>query len=348
MQLQPEEAKTPTVRPVFRIIKMKRRRPYPRLSWTKSEDELLRRLVVKHGERHWRRIEKEMRAKFPDLPINGKKCRERWINSVKCGVDRRSLTEREDLLLVIYHQTYSNSWAAIAKRIPNRNSSILKNNFYSLIKKIVRQVLLYKDGEVPPECTLLQFYSALYIVMILTELLETKAPTLELSGYRAPPHIAQYVLESKVEPRTCHAYILALRKAVHPGSVAGQRVVESLLGLDYVNLTRLCEQVAKVVLEYVDNMPPNEALCTALERVLFPQFQQPTQVQFSVPQPQFAGPSRMMALQPPMSQLQFNIQMPMLPERQVTQFIFASPTMGPRFFTTSMSYTSCPSTYTLQ
>ncbi len=358
MQPHSNDPKTSAPREVFRILKMKRHCPYPRLSWSKAEDECLRQLVTKYGERHWKRVEQEMRAKFPELPINGKKCRERWINSGKRGINRKPLSEREDLLLIVYHQTYSNSWSAIAKKMPTRNSSMLKNNFYSLVKKVVRQVLLFRQGEPIVECSPLQFLSTLYIVMILAGLLETRGPPAESApeplGYRAPPHIAQYVLESKLDPRACQDYVLALIKFVQISGRPAKRVLDQLCKLDYVSLTKTCEQVSKMVPEFLDTVGPDEAVCAAMDRVLCgpPPCAEPvispavssgalTGIPGVSSWPRYEMRPQMAPMALP--QIQLNVRLPIM--QPMTQMFFAAPGLGQPFFTTSLSYTAYPNTF---
>lgn len=130
---------------IFRITKEKAHFNPNRLTWCKQQDESLRKIVIKYNGHNWKKIGEEMKNLYPALPITGKKCRERWITSGKDGLNRLPLTNFEDLKLIIMHHKYNNKWAVISKQMPGRNPSCLKNNFYSLVKKLIRQIKLSKD-----------------------------------------------------------------------------------------------------------------------------------------------------------------------------------------------------------
>lgn len=266
---------------VFRVLKVKRNCPAPRLTWTKAQDEYLLQLIPLYGEKHWKKTVQEMKLKFPDFPINGKKCRERWLNIGRPGIDKKPLTEQEELMLLAYHHVYSNSWASIAKKVPHRNPSTLKNNFYAMIKKTARQVSFYAGGEPISAPTPLQFYSSLYITAQLTELMVMKDPgknlTIDRNNSKTPPHIAEYVYQFSTPLSTYKSYLMVLKQ--NCGTYCwncSPETLETLKGLPYDELMRLNTEVSAALPEIMPYAPPNEAVSRAIEKVLKHSLPKPT------------------------------------------------------------------------
>ena len=273
MQLQNTEGSQKAPKMVFKISKVKNNSKFARVIWTKSQDDILKKLVEKHGGRHWKKIGLEMKAKFTDLPINGKKCRERWINSGKSGIDRRPLSVQEDLMLLINHQIYSNSWSAISKKMPTRNASTLKNNFYSLIKKVARQALLFSKGETINEATPLQFYSSLYIVIILIRMLEDQGDesktNFECGKNKAPPHIVEYISGLHLAPKTYIVYIEYLKNNYTTfQQFCNADTAEALRKLDFAGLKTLCNSFPNVIPQYMGFLSVDQSISASLERIL--------------------------------------------------------------------------------
>jgi len=331
---------------VFKIMKAKRKCPFPRLTWEKNQDLYLYSLVDLYGERNWKKVEQEMKAKFPELPINGKKCRERWLNVGKRGIDRGSLTEFEDLMLIVYHHTYSNSWSAIAKRLPNRNPSTLKNNFYSLIKKVARQALLFSKGEHLYVPSPVQFYSSLYIITLLTHLLETKKldpyslkkepindAVDSAQKYLAPPHIADYVFSLNLTVKVYESYAEELNKvAIFTERYVSKGALDKLKGLKYDGLIMLCHKISELVPQFAFTMDPNQAVCSAIEKVLGVPAPQPQISAFQSTFPMFSNPSSL--------HYQSKLGMPTSLPMPMASHTMLVPSITQQYVITSLSYAS--------
>jgi hypothetical protein len=268
---------------VFKIIKANTGVVTSRVTWARCHDRYLEELATHHREKNWKSICADMKTRFPELPINGKKCRERWITSIKHGINRLPLSETEDLMLVIHHHAYRNRWSMISKKMAARNSSCLKNNFYSLLKKVVRQVLMHSQGQVVDEVPAVQFYSAIYVCVTLADILENEStnktttnttnttvttPTSAEGVSRTPPHILDFVHSLKVTPAMCRAYLVALNRAfLKSCPFIDQRTRDVFGPTDFDTLGKLFEDTTTLIPSLLHTSTPDIAICQALGKV---------------------------------------------------------------------------------
>jgi len=94
----------------------------------KEEDSKLLSLYKKYG-RNWAAISKEMPHR------TGKQIRDRFLNNLDTKYDRGKFTKEEDNMILKYYKIYGNSWAKIAKKMKTRTGDMIKNRFYSSLKK---------------------------------------------------------------------------------------------------------------------------------------------------------------------------------------------------------------------
>ena len=99
-------------------------------AWDKEEDAKLLTLYEKYGN-NWAAISKEMPHR------TGKQIRDRFLNSLDTKFDRGKFTEEEDQIIIKYYKIYGNSWAKIAKKLKTRTGDMVKNRFYSSLKKTI-------------------------------------------------------------------------------------------------------------------------------------------------------------------------------------------------------------------
>ena len=97
-------------------------------SWGKEEDSKLLSLYKKYGK-NWAAISREMPQR------TGKQIRDRFLNSLDQKYVRGKFTKEEDKILLKYYKIYGNSWAKIAKKMKTRTGDMVKNRFYSSLKK---------------------------------------------------------------------------------------------------------------------------------------------------------------------------------------------------------------------
>ncbi|XP_066314596.1 MYB-like transcription factor EOBI [Miscanthus floridulus] len=98
--------------------------------WTLEEDLILVNYISQHGEGSWDNLAREA-----GLNRNGKSCRLRWLNYLRPGVRRGSITAGEDTVIRELHARWGNKWSKISKHLPGRTDNEIKNYWRTRIQK---------------------------------------------------------------------------------------------------------------------------------------------------------------------------------------------------------------------
>jgi len=96
--------------------------------WSKEEDEELLEYIRTIGT-NWSLISKYIPSR------TGKQIRDRYLNALDPNVNRGKFTEEEDDKIIELYKQYGPAWSKISSQIIGRTGDMIKNRFYSTLKK---------------------------------------------------------------------------------------------------------------------------------------------------------------------------------------------------------------------
>ena len=108
-----------------------------RQKWKDKEDQMLRQIIRDGGsDFQWDKISQQMHIMgFRKSP---KQCRERWQNQLNPSLSKDQWTRAEYVHLIDLHQQIGCHWKEIASKFRGRTDNSIKNKFFSLIRKALR------------------------------------------------------------------------------------------------------------------------------------------------------------------------------------------------------------------
>ncbi|KAF8721759.1 hypothetical protein HU200_022937 [Digitaria exilis] len=96
--------------------------------WLAEEDEILTKMVTKHGLKNWQTIASAIPGR------NAQQCRIRWTRSLDPAINKEDWSEREELKLIRAHQIYGSQWLRMVKHFPGRTNHALKEHWRGRMK----------------------------------------------------------------------------------------------------------------------------------------------------------------------------------------------------------------------
>jgi hypothetical protein len=96
--------------------------------WSKEDDKIILQLVDIYGK-NWTEISKHIPTR------NGKQIRDRYLNYLDVAFKKEKFSHEEDNLLVEKYLKNGSKWSLIAESFERRTGDMIKNRFYSFLKK---------------------------------------------------------------------------------------------------------------------------------------------------------------------------------------------------------------------
>jgi hypothetical protein len=117
---------------------------FTKCTWTKQEDQVLQFMVKENGPKNWQHIAHAFNDEIGQAVKRvGKQCRERWLNHLHPSINKEPWKTNEDLILLETHWQLNNQWTKIAKHLPGRTETMVKNRYNALAKKKKKDMKLH-------------------------------------------------------------------------------------------------------------------------------------------------------------------------------------------------------------
>ena len=97
-------------------------------TFSPSEDQILIRYIYQNGPKNWGMLANVLPGRTP------KQCRERWHNHLDPRINKGPWTLEEDKILAEKQKILGNKWSDIAKFLPGRTDTLVKNRWNTSVK----------------------------------------------------------------------------------------------------------------------------------------------------------------------------------------------------------------------
>ena len=108
-----------------------------RLKWKEEQDKILLSLIPKNKKKiNWEEISQKINQK--NIAKTAKQCRERYHHQLDPNLKKKKFTTEENKKLFSLNKKLGSKWKQIALNFKGRTDNCIKNNFFSLIRKSLR------------------------------------------------------------------------------------------------------------------------------------------------------------------------------------------------------------------
>jgi hypothetical protein len=102
--------------------------PVHKQPFTEAEDQTILDFVRANGAKNWNFVASELENRTP------KQCRERWHNHLDPSIQKGPWSPDEDQVLAEKQAVLGNKWAEIARFLPGRTDTLVKNRWNTSVK----------------------------------------------------------------------------------------------------------------------------------------------------------------------------------------------------------------------
>ncbi|EAX96994.1 Myb-like DNA-binding domain containing protein [Trichomonas vaginalis G3] len=103
--------------------------------FTPHEDQILIRFIMMNGPQNWSTLASLLYNRTP------KQCRERWHNHLDPKINKGPWTYSEDCIIAEKQRELGNKWADIARFLPGRTDTLVKNRWNTSVKARCNELL---------------------------------------------------------------------------------------------------------------------------------------------------------------------------------------------------------------
>jgi hypothetical protein len=115
--------------------------------FTHEEDQIILEFVRVNGAKNWNLLTATLENR------TAKQCRERWYNHLDPAIQKGPWSLQEDQILAEKQMTLGNKWAEIARFLPGRTDTLVKNRWNTSVKARVAVDVAGRISVIPPHAS---------------------------------------------------------------------------------------------------------------------------------------------------------------------------------------------------